>query len=566
MFIKKIIIKNYRTIENIEVSFDGYYTAISGKNNAGKSNIIRALQCILSQGFRFRIGGHSVFKIGSIDWNNDITSWKKEKKEDIVINLTLIISKNSDVAIFKFLTELIFKDTPNNDVEDGELNIEVSATHTNKISYKILFDSNEVKEDYQKQEVLKRLQNTECLIFHNSTNSDQFNPFSDSIDKVTNFINDHDLNAIDKKKEELTKLVSKSLKHHETELSKLLGNLDEKYEVSLSTEGLNIERETINISLKERGANVSLDDWGSGTRNRTLIFLNLLNAKRAHDSANESDRVTPVVIIEEPECFLHPHAQAEFGRILQDIANQLEIQVITTTHSPYLLSFKTPESNILIERDMHPRSKDSSSHLVNTNTEEWYKPFAAALGLNKSDFGPMKDVIFSTNSKILLVEGKIDKEYFTFFQDKNIHKENALSDDIEVFPYDGADNIKNNILINFINKKFNKVVITIDLDRYDSVKKSVIQIGFEEAKNLFAIGKNEEGKKSIEGLLSQDICTEVFQRETDLVRRATNGADQKSAKNELKKKYLEVLKKNSSVPNVYDDFYGLIKKINKAFK
>lgn len=86
------------------------------------------------------------------------------------------------------------------------------------------------------------------------------------MDRVTNFISNSDLEAINKKKEELVKIVQKSLKNHQAELTELLGNLEDKYEVSLSTQGLNFERETINISLKERGADVSLDDWGSGTK------------------------------------------------------------------------------------------------------------------------------------------------------------------------------------------------------------------------------------------------------------------------------------------------------------
>lgn len=33
MIIKKIVAKNYRTLEDVELKFSGYYTAISGKNN-----------------------------------------------------------------------------------------------------------------------------------------------------------------------------------------------------------------------------------------------------------------------------------------------------------------------------------------------------------------------------------------------------------------------------------------------------------------------------------------------------------------------------------------------------
>ena len=47
MKIEKLNIENYRTIEKLEISLDSYYTAISGRNNSGKSNILRVLRFIL---------------------------------------------------------------------------------------------------------------------------------------------------------------------------------------------------------------------------------------------------------------------------------------------------------------------------------------------------------------------------------------------------------------------------------------------------------------------------------------------------------------------------------------
>lgn len=568
MIIKKLIAKNYRTLENIEISFNGYYTAISGRNNAGKSNIIRAIRGILNHNLRFKFLHNSILGFDAFDWKNEVTSWKKDLKEDVSIDLILEIDKHKDSAIFKFFTNLIFKETDNISLSEKELlQIKLCKTAKNETKYNIIFGNITVEEDYQKQEILKRLQSTQCLIFHNSTQDESFNPFGESIDKVSNFIGEKELDAINKKKNDLIKIVQKSLKHHQDELTSLLGNLEDKYEVSLSTQGLNFERETIDISLKEKGNDVSLDDWGSGTKNRTLIFLNLLNAKRSQNSSTESDRITPMVIIEEPESFLHPQAQAEFGRILQDLANQLQIQVIVTTHSPYLLSFKEPDANILLDRNTKPRSKDTSSFIIKTSNEKWFEPFASALGINATDFGPLRDVIFSDNSKILLVEGIIDKAYMEYLQNE-VHGENSLVKDIEIFAYDGADNLKNNILMNFIKSKFKKVVATVDLDRYQSVKKSLVTIGFKENTNLLPIGKKEDGKESIEGLIPTDTCVKVYGSNAELVRKATmsNGKPQKSAKNELKKKLLEEFMIQDVKIETHKEFYEMTKKINKGFK
>lgn len=567
MIIKRIIARNYRTLEDVQIELSGYYTAISGKNNAGKSNIIRALRTVLSPFPRLRFHGTTIFGNSGIDWKDEVTSWKKGDKESIYVSIQLEIHRDCDSSIYKFFTEFILKDSSEITISEVEtLRVDYTRTHKNEISYSIFLGAKEISNDFQKKEVLKRLRNSECLIFHNSTNYD-FNPFEDNMDRITNFISSSDMEAINKKKEELVKIVRKSLKSHQAELTKLLGNLEDKYEVSFSTPGLNFDRESIDISLKEKDADVALDDWGSGTRNRTLIFLNILNAKRLQQSCSESDRISPIVVIEEPECFLHPQAQAEFGRILQDLANQFKIQIITTTHSPYLLSFKSPDSNVLIGRNTKPRSKDIASHIIDTHLEKWYEPFAVALGVNPADFGPMKRIFFSERSKILLVEGDIDKEYLEFFKDEN-HGANALASDIEIYPYNGADNVKNNILMNFIRKKFDKVVLTVDIDKLDSVKKAVNSIGFKDNVDFFPIGKDETGKKCIEGLVPKCACQALSNKEPELIQKLalSSGQELKSLKNEFKKKLLEEFIHIPIALSTHSDFYNLIKKINKAFK
>ena len=43
MRITKLVAKNYRSLEDVEIEFNPYYNALSGKNNSGKSNIIKAI-------------------------------------------------------------------------------------------------------------------------------------------------------------------------------------------------------------------------------------------------------------------------------------------------------------------------------------------------------------------------------------------------------------------------------------------------------------------------------------------------------------------------------------------
>lgn len=49
MRITNLDIENYRTFENVQIEFKGFYSAICGQNDAGKSNIVRVLRAVLRE-------------------------------------------------------------------------------------------------------------------------------------------------------------------------------------------------------------------------------------------------------------------------------------------------------------------------------------------------------------------------------------------------------------------------------------------------------------------------------------------------------------------------------------
>ena len=565
MRILKIKALNYRSLENIEINFNEYYNAISGKNNCGKSNIIKTILSFLTYDLRL----FSSSSTGSINFNSDYPSWKiKDKqKESIKIEIDLELNKDNDAGIYKFISELILKEQEGKELNDVVLKIQ--AEHKpdgNNTLINIYFSGQKIEDEYKREELLNRIRSSESVIFHNSTENDPFYFTQRRRDSLSSYLTNEDLEAITNKKNILETTVKKSLRKHQTEFSSLLGRLTEKYDVSLGIPNLNIDKESIEISLKEKGVEVSLEDWGSGTKNRTLILLNLMNAKRIQESSNLSKRLTPIVIIEEPESFLHPSAQAEFGRILQDLAKEFKIQIIVATHSPYLISHKEPKANLLLERDL--TNKDKGSKLVDTGGDKWYEPFALSLGVTGEDFGPLKSTIFSDKSDIILVEGNSDKEYFELLK-QNKHGKNKLEFDGEIFAYGGAGNLKNNILIKFIKERFKRFVITIDLDKIGETRSVFQTLGLIENKEYIIIGKLQTGKKSIEGLLPDSIFGEVYTQNIELVRESMENSPQgKEARSKFKEKilakFLEEDKNNNL--EIYKDFYPIVQKLNKTFK
>lgn len=564
MIIKKLVAKNYRSLENFNLEFNPYYNALSGKNNSGKSNVIRALLSLLTYDF-------AIFKAyyeSSLNYEEDYPCWKKKEKEreNIEISIEIELDEQSDAGLFKFIKELIFKN--DEDFKSSQELLKINAIHEpdqkeTKIS--VIFGKNEIVDEYKRDELLNRLRGSRSIIFHNSTENEPFYFNRGRQDTLISYLGKEGRSEITKRKELLEQTVKKSLKRHQTEFASLLGRLKDKYDVSLGISSLNLEREFVEISLKEKGIEVSLENWGSGTKNRTLILLSLMNAKRVQESTSVNERLTPVVIIEEPESFLHPSAQAEFGRILQDIAIEFKLQIIVATHSQYLLSHKTPGANILLERNLNSRRK--GSEIVDTIGEKWYQPFALSLGIQGDDFGPFRSIIFSDSSDIILVEGSSDQEYLELLKDEK-HGRDRLQFSGEIFVYGGAGNLKNSILLRFIKERFKRFVVTIDLDKYPEIVKTFENIGLKENQEYLVIGKNEPGKKAIEGLLPQSLLSKVYSENVDLVQRAVENSDEgKQARKDLKNKILEVFKSDSlNDLNNFHEFYKITRILNKVFK
>ena len=168
--------------------------------------------------------------------------------------------------------------------------------------------------------MLRRIHFSPVISFHNSTQHSR--PYRRSSHGYLESLPSKSKESIQTKLKQVNKELSKALEKHKSELQTLIGRLQDKYEVGLTFSGIDMEFDRIpyEISLGEKNFDLPLEDWGSGTKNRTLILSSIFEAKNQIDLDDESNRITPIVIIEEPESFLHPSAQAEFGRVLQDLS------------------------------------------------------------------------------------------------------------------------------------------------------------------------------------------------------------------------------------------------------
>jgi putative ATP-dependent endonuclease of the OLD family len=554
MIIKRLKIENYRTLESLDVEFPGYYTAICGKNDAGKSNVIRAVRALFGEeDYFFRPGSNE------ISLKEDFTKWKAVGSAFRRISVSAIVTLDAerDAGLHQFITDYM-KVT----AAPKELTVELELTHASedpRMSVRVKVAEQQVG-GLKAEQVLNRFQSARAVLFHNSTDPD---PRFGSGPALREFAGDAE-QAFDAMKKTVNRSMNKIARKQQKELSELLGRLQERFRVGLSLPPFELTHIPVNITLGDRKIDIDLDAWGSGTRNRTLVLLALFRAKQLSEASASASKVTPVIIIEEPESFLHPSAQAEFGRVLQEMPAEFGVQVITTTHSPYMLSQKVPESNILLDRHQSYRQLRETVR-VDTTGERWMEPFGLALGIANQEFAPWHELFFSKSECILLVEGETDRGYLELLRDPT-HGSNALTFKGEIFPYGGKDALKNTVLLRFIKNRHKQMFVTFDLDAKDQVVGQLKPLGLEEGKHYCAVGIDAAGKRKIEGLLPDDIVNDVNAAHPNLVHALQGTTDERrSASCTLKKLYLDQFKKKA-IPGKdhYKGLYAVAKTINKA--
>ncbi len=111
------------------------------------------------------------------------------------------------------------------------------------------------------------------------------------------------------------------------------------------------------IRLEELGHSVAVDMdsgngalplrlHGAGARSLASLQIQGVNYRRRLGRDGPKTRPHPVTLVEEPEVHLHPQAEFELGNILESLPGQ----VITTTHSSHLVTSVQPRSIRLLRQ------------------------------------------------------------------------------------------------------------------------------------------------------------------------------------------------------------------------
>lgn len=562
MRINSIQVCNFRTLADIEVALSRSYTAICGANDAGKTNVIRALRHLFQEGSsRPQYFYHN--DNDDISMKDDYTKWSAKDPQDrqIKISATIEVSRDRDAGLYQFITKQLSISSPPNEMK---LTLDVTYSQEKSEGKAQISVLGDCYTGIDAEEVLNRIRTARCIQFHNSTEGGRFGAL-DTSDPQHDFSSDDRAN-LEKAYKTLNNAFRRLAKGRQRAIEEHLGRLDLPYKVGVSMPRFEPDYLPFQIALGEKDYDIKLEDWGSGTRNQTFIIQRLIAAQQVSASEASASKITPVIVIEEPESFLHPHAQARLGRALQDLSTELDVQVVVTTHSPYMLSTREPSMNVLLERRL-VRKKAMETERVNVTEANWMRPFAQALGFDSVVFEPWKELFSHGENNLLLVEGRLDKEYLELFKDA-IHGDHRLQFSGDIVAYEGTGTLSNPVLLSLLRNRCRQMFVTFDLDSEKEVSKALKSIGLERNKDFMPIGINQPGRQNIEGLLPDGVRASVRQRNPRLMDALESSVkeEREDAKRELKHGYLEAFKKVVSKADAseLDDFYTLIEGLNRC--
>ncbi len=201
------------------------------------------------------------------------------------------------------------------------------------------------------------------------------------------------------------------------------------------------------------GANIPLSSRGDGFRRITMMSYFEYLAE-----TNRSDSSQQIIFgFEEPETFLHPSAQENLFDKLNSLV-QNGFQVITSTHSPTIVGYTDKDDIIHI-------SNQGGEYTIE-QTEVDYKTLAADLGIKPDNtFTPL----FANSQLLFLVEG-IDDAIALHYQ-SGLYKQSGLIDhtfeelNVSIIPIGGCGGIKHWINLDLFTKLEKPFHIFLDSDK-----------------------------------------------------------------------------------------------------
>lgn len=317
MRLKQVIIKNFRSIKHLDFTFpESNLLILVGPNNAGKSNIMRAINNILG-----------------LEWwtNNKIEQYDyyaRNKQNEIFISL---IFDNGEQMSLEF------------DRNKGEY-----VLRHKREGYRDSYLSKDSKSKYPCTYIAADRSFNNHMSFHDWTLLGQ-------IRKTFHQRADNIAAQLEEKFKEIVALFDQvaGFPEFKQNLSRYFDEMQGDMPIKVAVDfkpftPTNYFKTMQILAMDPAQGDKDIDpaELGEGTRN--LLILALLRSY-AVTLRQSGEQLSGILAVEEPEIYLHPQAQRNLFRILREIADS-GIQVIISTHSSHFVDTEFFDSIGLVRK------------------------------------------------------------------------------------------------------------------------------------------------------------------------------------------------------------------------
>lgn len=217
---------------------------------------------------------------------------------------------------------------------------------------------------------------------------------------------------------------------------------------------------------------------------------------------SSSTRVDYTLLVDEPNLYLHPGAQFDLlHRVFQRELHSM--QIVYTTHSPYMIDAENPATIRIL-------SKDSQSHIYNNARDfAMSNPGGADVDtitplLTSLELSPYNDVIFNREEdKLVIVEGVQDSYVLKTFV-KQLKKTSDF-EHIKFVPCYGAEKVP--FMFSYLSSLGYNVLVCLDNDKAGRKAIKIIADGEDSSNFAYCYRKAMPDKSKVDCAL-EDLFSE----------------------------------------------------------
>jgi predicted ATP-dependent endonuclease of OLD family len=397
VYISRIRIENFRNFKssNNIVEFNEGVNVIIGHNNSGKSNLLKAVDLVLSFGSSKRL---------SIDDFNKEVSIQELKEKSPKVSITVTFSESANeveysedlITVSTWLTQLKspyqaqltyvfylpekeeaeYKRALANIASDNIEQYWLAIKHNFLRKYKSnIFGGNPDFKQVADTESLKKV-DFQFLDAIRDVERDLFTGKNTLLREVIDFFMDYEIKSdktkdktkqqeeIDQLKKEFSTSASKLIKtlqrrmeHGKKEMLSYANNTGASFgnaEPDFDGHIMDTELYSALRLIVKYQTGISIPATHNGLGYNNLIFMSLLLAKMQKDASGDylgsNAKIFPILVIEEPEAHLHPAMQYKFLKFIRDNIKDKARQVFVTTHSPNITAAVSLDEIICFHR------------------------------------------------------------------------------------------------------------------------------------------------------------------------------------------------------------------------